>query len=139
MIRVVLDTNIIISAALSKNSTPDKVVSYAIDNAILLISNDTFNELQEKLLSSKFNKYVQVQTRKTFLKTLHAISEMVTIEKRITACRDSKDDKFLELAVNGNADFIVTGDNDLLVLHPFETVKVITAADFLKKHNFSNS
>jgi uncharacterized protein len=58
MIRVVLDTNIIISAALSKNSTPDKVVNYAIDNAILLISNDTFNELQEKLLGNKFDKYV---------------------------------------------------------------------------------
>ena len=133
MIRVVLDTNIIISAALSKNSTPDKVVNYAIDNAILLISNDTFNELQEKLLSNKFDKYVQLETRKTFLKTLHATFEMVTIEKRITACRDSKDNKFIELAVNGNANFIVTGDKDLLVLHPFETVEILTAADFLKK------
>jgi uncharacterized protein len=133
MIRVVLDTNIIISAALSKNSTPDKVVNYVIDNAIFLISNDTFNELQEKLMSNKFDKYVQLQTRKTFLKTLQAISEMVSVEKRFTACRDSKDDKFLELAVNGNADFIVTGDKDLLVLHPFETVEILTAANFLKK------
>lgn len=136
MIRVVLDTNVIISAALSKNSTPDKVVNYAIDSTILLISNDTFNELQEKLLSNKFDKYVQVQTRKTFLKTLHAISEMVTIEKRITACRDSKDDKFLELAVNGDANYIVTGDKDLLVLHSFETVEILTAADFLKKQPY---
>jgi uncharacterized protein len=133
MIRVVLDTNIIISAALSKNSTPDKVVGHAIDNAILLISNDTFNELQEKILSNKFDKYVQLETRKTFLKTLHAIFEMITIDKRITACRDSKDNKFLELAVNGNANCIVTGDKDLLVLHPFETVEILTAADFLKK------
>jgi putative PIN family toxin of toxin-antitoxin system len=136
MIRVVLDTNVIISAALSKNSTPDKVVNYAIDSTILLISNDTFNELQEKLLSNKFDKYVQVQTRKTFLKTLHAISEMVTIGKRITACRDSKDDKFLELAVNGDANYIVTGDKDLLVLHSFETVEILTAADFLKKQPY---
>ena len=133
MSRVVLDTNIIISAALSKNSTPDKVVSYAIDNAILLISNDTFNELQEKLLSNKFDKYVQLETRKTFLKTLLEIFEMVIIEKRITACRDNKDNKFLELAVNGDANCIVTGDKDLLVLHPFETVEILTAADFLKK------
>lgn len=133
MSRVVLDTNIIISAALSKNSTPDKVVSYAIDNSILLISNDTFNELQEKLLSNKFDKYVQLETRKTFLKTLLDIFEMVIIEKRITACRDNKDNKFLELAVNGDANCIVTGDKDLLVLHPYETVEILTAADFLKK------
>lgn len=133
MIRVVIDTNIVISAALSKNSTPDRALNYAVDNAVLLISEDTFNEIQEKLLGNKFDKYVQLSTRKTFLNSLRAISEMVIIEKRITACRDSKDDKFLELALNGNANFIVTGDKDLLVLHPFESVEILTAADFLKK------
>lgn len=133
MIRVLFDTNVIISAALSKNSTPDRALGYAVDNTILLISEDTFNELQERLLSNKFDKYVQLPTRKTFLNSLRAISEMVVVEKRITVCRDSKDDKFLELAVNGNANVIVTGDKDLLVLHPFETVEILTAADFLKK------
>ena len=111
-------------------------MNYAIDNTILLISKDTFNELQERLMSNKFDKYVQLQTRKTFLKTLRAISEMVTIEKNIIACRDSRDNQFLELAVNGNADCIVTGDKDLLVLHPFETVEILTAADFLKNQPF---
>ena len=133
MLRIVLDTNIIISAALSKNSTPDRALNYAVDNTVLLISKDTFNELQEKLLGVKFDKYVQRQARETFLTTLLAISEMVIIKKPIVACRDSKDDKFLELAVNGNANCIVTGDKDLLVLHPFETVEILTAADFLKK------
>jgi putative PIN family toxin of toxin-antitoxin system len=133
MLRVVLDTNIIISAALSKNSTPDRALSYAVDNTVLLISKDTFNELQEKLLGVKFDKYVQRQARETFLTTLLSISEMVIIKKHIVACRDSKDDKFLELAVNGNADYIVTGDKDLLVLHPFDAVEILTAADFLKK------
>jgi putative PIN family toxin of toxin-antitoxin system len=133
MLRVVLDTNIIISAALSKNSTPDRALNYAVDNTVLLISKDTFNELQEKLLGVKFDKYVQRQARETFLTTLLSISEMVIIKKHIVACRDSKDDKFLELAVNGNADCIVTGDKDLLVLHPFDAVEILTAADFLKK------
>lgn len=131
MSRVVIDTNIIISASLSKNSTPDKALNYAIDNSILLISEDTYNELQEKLLSSKFDKYVQLQTRKTFLKTLRDICEIVVIETSIIVCRDSKDNKFLELAVNGKADCIVTGDKDLLVLHPFESINILTAADFL--------
>jgi uncharacterized protein len=75
---------------------------------------------------------VQVETRKLFLKKLRAIAELIDIERKITTCRDVKDDKFLEVAVNGHADFIVTGDKDLLVLHPFESVEILTAADFLK-------
>ena len=65
MIRVVLDTNIIISASLSKGSTPDKALSYAIDNTILLISEGSYTELEEKLLNKKFDKYVTIEARKT--------------------------------------------------------------------------
>ena len=49
----------------------------------------------------------------------------------ITACRDPKDDKFLTLAVAANADYIVTGDDDLLVLHPFRGIQIIKPAEFL--------
>lgn len=52
------------------------------------------------------------------------------IRKRIRACRDPKDDKFLELAVSGNADVIVTGDKDLLALHPFRGIAILTPLDF---------
>jgi uncharacterized protein len=135
MIRVVLNTNIIISASLSKGSTPDKALAYAIDNTVLLISEESYAELEEKLLNKKFDKYVTIESRKTFLKALHAICEIVLIEKRIVACRDSKDDKFLELAVNGYADFIITGDKDLLVLHPFESIAILSPSDFLKQFN----
>ena len=58
--------------------------------------------------------------------------EPVTPQRRIMACRDPKDDIVLEVAVTGRADFIVTGDNDLLVLHPFEGIPIIGPAEFLK-------
>lgn len=135
MINVVIDTNIIISAALSKNSTPDKALNYVIDNALLLISKDTYAELCEKLHGAKFDKYVSLESRLLFLEKLRSVAEWIDIERKITACRDVKDDKFLEVAVNGHADFIVTGDKDLLVLHPFESVEILTAAEFLKKHH----
>ncbi len=135
MIKVVFDTNIFISAALKKNSTPDKALTYAIDTMQLLISDATYNELEEKLLAAKFDKYVHIQTRKTLLNTLRTVSEKIIIKKTISACRDSKDNKFLEVAVNGHADFIVTGDKDLLVLHPFEFIEILTPADFLKRQN----
>lgn len=137
MISIILDTNIIISAALSKNSTPDKVLNYAIDNALLLMSEETYQELHEKLHASKFDKYVSLEVRQLFLKKLRSVAKLIDIERKIAVCRDSKDDKFLEVAVNGFANFIVTGDKDLLVLHPFESVEILTAADFLKQHHIN--
>jgi uncharacterized protein len=63
-----------------------------------------------------------------------ATAEPVTIVERITACRDATDDKFLELAVNGQADFICSGDSDLLVLNPFRDIPIVTPVDFVKRH-----
>jgi predicted nucleic acid-binding protein len=63
------------------------------------------------------------------------MSELIEIKESITICRDSKDDKFLELAISGNADFIITGDQDLLVLNPFRNIEVITANEFLSRFN----
>ncbi len=57
--------------------------------------------------------------------------ETITVNLNITACRDPKDDKFLEVAVAGHADIIVTGDKDLLALHPFEGIPIVTPATFL--------
>jgi predicted nucleic acid-binding protein len=58
-------------------------------------------------------------------------AELVTITARIAACRDPTDDKFLELAVNGHADLIVSGDADLLALNPFRGIPIVTPATFL--------
>jgi len=59
--------------------------------------------------------------------------EIVSITELISACRDSKDDKFLSLAVNGNTDLILTGDNDLLVLHPFRGIDILSPKDYLAR------
>lgn len=59
-------------------------------------------------------------------------SEFIDIIEEIKECRDEKDNKFLELAISGNADFIITGDNDLLVLNPFRTIQIITPKSFLE-------
>ncbi len=62
---------------------------------------------------------------------LMASAELVTITERFAACRDPKDDKFLELAVSGRADLILTDDNDLLVLHPFRGITIVGPATFV--------
>jgi predicted nucleic acid-binding protein len=68
----------------------------------------------------------------TWLKELLTAAELVTITERIAACRDPTDDKFLELAVNGRADLIVTGDGDLLAPIPFHQIPIVAPAIFVR-------
>ena len=75
--------------------------------------------------SRKINSPVRLALAK-----LMAAAELVTITERIAACRDPTDDKFLELAVNGHADLIVSGDSDLLALNPFRDIPIVTPAMF---------
>ncbi len=75
-------------------------------------------------------RFISPQARQHMMR-LMAGAELIPITERITACRDTKDDKFLEVAVNGQADFIITGDADLLVLNPFRDVPIVTPATFL--------
>ncbi len=61
------------------------------------------------------------------------LAPIVEIVQRIQACRDPADDKFLEVAVNGRADIIVTGDGDLLDLHPFRGIAILTPAAYMQR------
>jgi uncharacterized protein len=88
-------------------------------------------ELQNVIKRKKFDKYVTAEERDAFITLLTTTATLVEIDERIQASQDSKDDKFLEVAVNGSASCIVTGDPDLLVLHPFRGVVIITPALFL--------
>lgn len=71
------------------------------------------------------------EEREKFLGVLLREAEYVEILERIQACRDVKDDALLEIAVNGRADFLVTGDQDLCVLNPFRGIQIQTPAEFL--------
>ncbi|WP_330205133.1 putative toxin-antitoxin system toxin component, PIN family [Cyanobacterium sp. Dongsha4] len=134
MIRVVIDTNIFVSALLFENSLPFQVVKLAEKTGIILFSEATLGELKQVLSRKKFDKYVTLQEREAFLLKLMTAGENVVIHRKITACRDEKDNKFLELAINGNADFIITGDNDLLVLNPFENIPIINPDVFINSY-----
>jgi uncharacterized protein len=129
----VIDNNVLVSKLLLPNSVSAHAVQLAIENGILLISEETLAELAEVLSRKKFDKYVSTDDRKTFINKLQVISQKVEIIERIMACRDAKDDKFLELAINGNAKFIITGDRDLLVLNIFKGIEVITSQDFITR------
>lgn len=125
--RCVFDTNVLVSALLFDTSKPAQAFFTALRNGEVLLSADVISEVSEVLGREKFRRYVTEEERERFLRTLLLGAKLVEIE----ACRDPKDDKFLELAVNGGADCIVSGDADLLVLNPFRGVDVLTPSDFL--------
>ena len=89
-------------------------------------------ELNEVLGRKKFNKYVTNEEREEFLEALIERAILIEIVENVQECRDPKDDKVLELALNGEAQYIITGERDLLILNPFRNVRVITVEDFLK-------
>jgi putative PIN family toxin of toxin-antitoxin system len=131
--RVVIDTNVLISGLLSTTSTPARAVEKAVTKAQLVATLETLRELIEKLHSPKFDPYVRRERRDTLLERVASLVEIVDVLQSIRASRDAKDDKFLEAAVNGRADVIVTGDKDLLDLNPFRGVAIVTPAEYLAR------
>lgn len=117
--RFVIDANVIVSALLFKNSKPRQVFDKALDNGDILLSLPVLFELDRILSLEKFDKYLDKNERMAFLNYLVKKAEFKEISETIRECRDPKDDKYLELAVSGEAKVIISGDSDLLVLNPF--------------------
>jgi putative PIN family toxin of toxin-antitoxin system len=129
--RVVLDTNVLVSAALKDKSLPAMAVHLVAQRGVLLKSRATEQQLFEVLARPYFAALI-APAAQAWLQKLLAAAETVTITERIVACRDPTDDKFLELAISGRADLIVSGDADLLALDPFRGIPIITPAAFVR-------
>ena len=130
-LRVVLDTNVVVSAMLFRASVPGQVFVYIARRGGLLVSEASISELIDVILRPGFDRYLQEEARLEFYSSLEQQAQLVEVTHSITACRDPKDDKFLELALSGHATHIVTGDRDLLDLHPFRGTPIVTPGSFL--------
>lgn len=129
--RCVFDTNVLVSALLFDAGKPARAFFTVLRDGEVIVSADVVSEVSEVLGREKFRRYVTEEQRERFLQGLLREATLVGIQETVRVCRDPKDDKFLELAVNGRADCIVSGDDDLLVLNPFRGVDVLTPSDFL--------
>ena len=130
--RFVFDTNVLVSALLLEHSTSRRAFDRALNHGKLLLSFAVLRELNEVLSRKQFRKYVDEDDARRFLASLVREAEWVEVSAKITACRDPNDDKFLELAVSGLATHIVTGDQDLLALDPFQGISILTPHAFLE-------
>ena len=130
--RCVFDTNVLVSALLLLDSKPRKALDFAVQTGEVLLSFATLAELNEVLSRKQFRRYVDEEDIRSFLAAVTRETQWVDVDVEIRACRDPKDNKFLELAVSGHATHIVTGDNDLLALNPFQGIHVLPPHSFLE-------
>jgi len=126
--RFVVDTNVFVSAIVLPLSVPRKSVDRALDQGVLLFSEATMTELAEVLFRPKFDPYCGIEDRMLFLSQLRSTAEFVPIIQLVRECRDPKDDKFLEVALNGKADLILIGDADLLAMNPWRGIAILSPA-----------
>lgn len=129
--RVVLDTNLLISRVLTPNSLAASAVRLIIDRCELLVSQATIDEFAVTLSRIQSKGFIKQNEILALIEAYKEMVEWVPIVERVQECRDPKDNKFLDLALNGKADYIITGDKDLLVLHPFKETQILTAKNFI--------
>lgn len=130
--RIVIDTGVLISAAIFPKSTPALAFRYAQSNFDLCFNDETYSEIEKVLLRSKFDSYATNESRLYFLKKLKKSSFIFpSTSIKINDCPDPKDNKFLELAFDVDAEIILASDKHLTDLHPWRGVPILTPAIFL--------
>ena len=130
--RYVFDTNTLVSAALFRGGTPGEAFRHALNTGVVLLSEATFEEIDEVIAREKFDDYLTPEERGAFIEAVIRRSRFVNPTEEIQVCRDPDDNKFLELAVTESATCIVSGDDDLLELNPSRGISIMNPTDFLK-------
>jgi uncharacterized protein len=134
LIRAVVDTSIVVRAVLKPLGTVGPVLDFLAEKRFkFLYSETTLEELVDVLARPRLRRRFPLRGRdpQTVIDLILLRGEAVEPHRRWTVCRDPKDDKFLDVAVEGDADALVSGDEDLLVLHPFQGIPIVQPAQFL--------
>lgn len=130
-VRVVIDTNVFVSSLASPKSMPKQAIDVAFEVATLLVSDATLTELVDVLHRPKFIRYFRLPDARNIIDRLANEAVFVPVAHSAKRSRDPKDDAFLDLAIAGRADLLVTGDNDLLVLAEVGVTRIVTPAAFV--------
>lgn len=138
-VRVVIDTHIWISAALSRSGAPARLVHRVLAGTLPVFSPETFTELETRLWRPKFDPYISIEMRRLLLHDLNATAFWVDVPAGIAAgaySRDVDEDKFIHAALAANAPWLITGDQDLLTVAPLSCLRILTPADALSLPEF---
>jgi len=134
MIRAVIDTNILVSGLINPDGPPGRILKALRDGRFtIILSPDLLDEIAAVLLYPRVrDKYgIDRRAREALSDLLALRGDLVAPAERVQVCRDPDDDRLVEAAVGGHAEYIITGDVDLLHLEGFRTTKIIPASKFL--------
>ena len=133
--RVVIDTNVWLSAWLSREGKAAACVNRVLQRGLPVFSAATFEELSNRCWRPKFDRYLSLEQRRVLLIDASAASLWVEPDaalQAVRACRDADDDKFLQLALAADAQWLVSGDADLLALEAVGATPIVSPAQFLE-------
>lgn len=132
MIKVVLDTNVLVSALIRTGKPRSLLFEIVRGNLQLILSRGILEELTEVAADDKIKKYVEEEDVRKFLRLIGSTAKIVTVKSRFKAVKDDpSDDLFLRTAYDGGADYIVSGDKHLLSLNEFRGIKILTVNEIL--------
>ncbi|GAA4328704.1 putative toxin-antitoxin system toxin component, PIN family [Mucilaginibacter gynuensis] len=129
-IRIILDTNIWISLLITKDYEKFDPILFS-GKVVLIFSEELLSEFVTVAQRPKFRKYFTQTDLEELIEVIDESAEFIKVRSAVTACRDAKDNFLLSLAVDGKADYLISGDNDLLELNPFGQTHIITITEFL--------
>lgn len=125
-LKLVIDTNILISAALSAQGAPAKLVQLALAQHRLVFSQATLDELRTRLYRPKFDRYISLENRERLLHDFNASALWVDVGEPAVYSRDRDDDHFIELALKAQAHYLVSGDKDLLEAPSLAGLRIVS-------------
>lgn len=134
--KIILDTNLLISALMFANSPASQAVVNAYRYFQPIASTETWDEFEQVSAREKFAPYFSLEARLEFLATLAQSTVFFAVNTQVTDCKDPKDNQFLSLALSTDCQLIVSGDQDLVSMHPYQHVHILRPRDFL---NFLSS
>jgi putative PIN family toxin of toxin-antitoxin system len=132
-LKLVVDTNVLISAALSSQGAPAQLIRRVLGQHILVFSQATFDELHTRIYRPKFDRYITLEQRQRLLHDFNACAHWVDLAPYPVYCRDPDDDKFIATALQAQADWLVSGDRDLLEAKPLAGLRIVTPMQALEK------
>lgn len=130
-LKVIIDTNLWISFLISKNYKQlDEIIFER--KCTLVFSKELMDEFISVICRPKFRRFFTLKDTESLIDSIEEYANFYEVTSNVGACRDLKDNFLLSLSKDSNADFLITGDMDLLELESFETTRIITISDFLK-------
>ncbi len=135
-LKLVIDTNILISAALSGQGVPAQLVMGVLARHRLVFSPATFDELRTRIYRPKFDRYISLDDRERLLGDFNASAIWVEAAEPCRYCRDRDDDHFIEAALKAQAHYLVSGDKDLLQAPRVQGLSVVSVHQALEALGF---